>query len=201
MDIDLKAGPQTLGRSGSGKLRGGNTGEAIVSKYLPDYAQAGIDGISFSTANQAAQAVSVALATTYTGLLVYNPIGSGVILLPKFVKFSLSVAPAAVAPIGIISGTQTVAPTGLTALTVVSSLVGNQAVGKAFAYSAATILTPVWRLHLWDGFTAAALPAPQAPVDLRGTFQVLPGSFVAIGALTAVTGLGFLGWEEVPLMS
>lgn len=199
--INVQAGVQSLGRNGTGIIRGGNSGEAITSKFLPDYAQSGFDGLSFSAGNQAAQAVSVALATTYTGLMLYNPIGSGVILVPKFVKFALSVAPAAIATIGLISGVQSAAPTGTTALVASSTQIGNAKSGAGVAYSAATIATPVWRMQLWDGFTAAALPAPHGPCDLRGLFQILPGGFLAIGALTAVTGLGAIAWDEVPANS
>lgn len=201
--VGVASGPQRLGNLGSqGQLRGGNTGEAINSQYLAAYAQAGLDGVSFSAANQAAQAVSVALATTYTGLLLFNPMNSGVILIPKVVKYSLSVAPAAIATIGLISGYQgQTALSGVTALTVRSSQIGNSGTGKGLAYSAATIVTPVWLQQITDGFTAAALPAPQPTFDMRGLFQILPGGFIAVGALTAVTGLGSIAWDEVPLNS
>ena len=197
-------GPQALGKlSGEGDVRLGHTGEVVTSTYLADYAQAGLDGISFSAANQAAQAVSVALATTYTGLCLYNPLGSGVILVPKLVKYALSVAPAAIAPIGLIAGYA--ATGGVTAettpLIVQSSQIGNGSRGKARAFSAATIATPTWLQQLWGGFTAAALPAPQAVADLRGAFQILPGGFIAVGALTAVTGLGSIVWDEVSINS
>ncbi|OLD92627.1 MAG: hypothetical protein AUG84_00790 [Chloroflexi bacterium 13_1_20CM_4_66_7] len=62
----------------------------------------GWSGVIYSAANQAAQAVSVALATAYTGIGIYNPPGSGVNLVPLKVKFGLSVAPAAVATIGLL---------------------------------------------------------------------------------------------------
>lgn len=201
ISVSGKAGARTVTRGAEDTLRLGYTGEAIVSKYLADYAQAILDGVAFEAANQAAQAVSVALATTYTGLLLYNPIGSDVLLVPKFVKFALSVAPVAIAPIGLLAGSQTLAPTGVTALATQNAQVGNGAVGKGIAYSAATILLPVWRKLLWDGFTAGALPAPQAPVDLKGDIVIKPGSFIGIAALTAVTGLGSISWMEVPLNS
>ena len=201
LPIGLQAGPQNLGRNSPGILRAGNTGEALVSEFLPPYAQAGFDGLGFSAANQAAQAVSAALATSYTGLLLYNPIGSGVILVPKLAKFVLTVAPAAIASLGIISGVQTLAPTGLTAVAPVSSQVGNAATGKGLVYSVATINTPVWRTQMVDGFTAAAFPAPAAPYDFKGDVQILPGGFIAIGALTTVTGLGSLSWNEHALAS
>lgn len=176
-------------------------GDLAVSELHGRYFEQGRAGNVFSAANQAAQAVSVALATAYTGLMLYNPIGSGVILVPNKIKFALSVAPAAIATLGLISGVQTAAPTGLTALGVRSSQIGNAKAGAGLAYSAATINTPVWMKHLLDGFTAAALPAPTPPIDLEGLIQILPGGFLAIGALTAVTGLGSIVWEEVPITS
>ena len=161
------------------------------------------DGVTFTAANQAAQAISVGLATTYTGLLLYNPVGSGVILVPTVLKFAMSVAPAATATIGIISG---YSATGgvtaeTTAINVLSSQIGNTARGRARVLSAATIVAPVYTLQLRDGFTAAALPSPATPFDLKGLLQVLPGGFIAFGALTAITGLGSIVWLEVPLTS
>lgn len=178
----------------------GNLNDTIVSELHGRYYESAYRGASFSAANQAAQAVSAALATTYTGLVLYNPPGSGVNLVPNKVKYALSVAPAAIAPIGLISGF--VSTGGVTAqttlLTVRSNLIGGAA-GKGIALSAATIITPVWLAQLFDGFTAAALPNPTPLVDLEGAFVIPPGGFIGIGALTAVTGLGFMSWEEVPV--
>lgn len=200
-EIELKVGPQSTNAAAGTLLsaRGGGTGEQIIQQLHGRYFETTYRGNMFSAANQAAQAVSVALATTYTGLLLYNPIGSGKVLIPNKVKYALSVAPAAIATLGLISGFQTAAPTGLTALTVRSNQIGNSSAGAGLVYSAATISTPVWTMQLWDGFTAAALPAPQSPVDLEGSFLILPGGFLAIGALTAVTGLGSISWEEAPI--
>ena len=76
--------------------------ELGVSEVLPRLYALNWSGLVYSAANQAAQAVSVALATTYTGLGIYNPLGSGVNLVPLKVKFALSVAPAAIATLGLI---------------------------------------------------------------------------------------------------
>lgn len=201
--LEGQAGPQKLGKTGDGKLRLGNTGEMIKSEYLARYAQIGLDGNSFSAANQAAQAVSVTLATTYTGLMLYNPPNSGKILIPKKIKFALSVAQVAIATIGLIGGWA--AGGGVTAQTaklgVQPTQIGNGGVGVGIPLSQATIVTPTWVAHFTDGFTAGAFGGPQAPIDLDGTFQILPGGFLGIGALTAVTGMGFLTWDEVDILS
>lgn len=199
--IAVKAGQRAMSRGSDDEARGGYTGELIVSKYLPDYAQATLDGQTYMGANQAAQAVSVALATAYTGLALYNPVGSGVILLVKNIKVAHAAAPVAVAPIGLLSVLQTVAPTGTTAVPIQNSQAGNAATGKGLLFSAATILTPTWRRWLLDGFTAGALPAPSPPIDLKGDIAILPGGFMGIGALTAISMLGTISWDEVPLAS
>ena len=176
-------------------------GDWAMSELHARYFEQGRYGNVFTAANQAAQAVSAALATTYTGLMLYNPLGSGVMLVPTKLKYALSVAPAAIATIGLISGWS--ATVGVTAQTTKlvnqSSQIGNLGSGRAIALSAATIVTPTWAFHLEDGFTALALPGPVQLFDLEGMFQLLPGGFLAIGALTAVTGLGSMAWEEVPI--
>lgn len=195
-----QVGAQVAGDGARVEMRLGRLAEQIGSQLQAAYSEAAYRGQIFSAANQAAQAVSVALATTYTGLALYNPIGSGKVLVPLKVKFSHSVAPAAIAPIGLISTVQTAAPTGTTALTARSNQVGNTAESTAKAYSAATIATPVWHQQLRDGFTAAALPAPTGVEDLDGSIIILPGGLLAIGALTAITGLASMSWMELPYL-
>lgn len=181
-------------------FRQGKTGEMIVSELHGRYYETTLRGRNFSAANQAAQAVSVALATTYTGILLYNPPNSGFNLVPNKVKFALSAAPAAIASIMLLNGFS--ATGGVTAQTTALSptqnLIGGPK-GVGIALSAATILTPTWLFPLYDGFTASALPAPTLPVDLEGNFIIPPGGFIGIGALTAVTGFGGISWEEVPI--
>jgi hypothetical protein len=200
---NLIVGPTALNAADASPIRArcGRTGDQVVTELHARYFEQAYRGASFSAANQAAQAVSVALATTYTGILLYNPVGSGKILVPTKIKYALSVAPAAPATIGLIAGFS--ATGGVTAQTVKlgiqSNQIGNSGVGVGLALSSATIVTPTWLFQLWDGFTAAALPAPQVPVDLEGSFVIFPGGFIGIGALTAVTGLGSISWEEVLL--
>lgn len=181
-------------------LRLGHTGEAVVQELHGRYFEATARGLTFTATNQAAVTTSAALATTYTGLLVYNPPGSGVVLVLNKTKISLAAAPAAAAPLGLLQG---FAATGgvtaqTTAATIQSNMVGSSKKSSAIALSAATIVTPTWMIDTNDGFTALAFPAPTLPIDLEGLYQVLPGGFVAIGSLTAVSALSFISWEEVP---
>jgi hypothetical protein len=159
-------------------------------------------GQIFYAANQAATAWSVALTTTYTGLVISNPARSPVDLVMLRAGFVLSLAPAAIASIGFIAGFSNAGVvTHTTPLSVYSSkLFQSEAGGKARADAAATIVgTPVWVHQFMGGFTAAALPSTSpADIDLGGLFIVPPGGYFGIGALTAVTGFGSLLWAEIP---
>lgn len=203
MILEGVVGPQAkaMGDGAPSAIRLGRTGAQIVGELHGRYYESMRVGIMYSAANQGAQAVSVALATTYTGLLLYNPINSGRILVPNKLKYSLSVAPAAIAPLGLLAG---FAATGgvtaqTTALSVQNNQIGNAGRGVGIALSAATIVTPTVLATLYDGFTAAALPAPTVVTDLEGCFGILPGAFVGIYALTAVTGIGWMSWEEIDM--
>lgn len=200
--LDVYTGP-LVGADGGGDspLRKGRTGSLVATDAHGRYYEGSSRGAIYTAANQAAQAVTVALATTYTGILLYNPPGSGKLLNLLKIKYALSVAPAAIATIGLLGGFS--ATGGVTAqttkLAVQSARIGDTSAGAGIALSAATIVTPTWIFQLEDGFTAAALPNPTLLTDLEGMFSILPGGFLGIGALTAVTGLGSIAWEEVPV--
>ena len=172
-------------------------GDMGVSELHARYFEQGRYGNVISAANQAAQATSVGLATTYTGLLLYNPVGSGVILVPNKITFALTSAAAAVSNVGLIAGFA--ATGGVTAQTTKlvnqSSQIGAATAGKGIALSAATIVTPTWA-HQFGSTLTTTVPAMG---DTEGVWQILPGGFLAIGTLTTLTGLGSISWEEVPI--
>ena len=203
MLLEGSVGPQSkaFGDGTSTPVRLGRTGSQIVTELHGRYFEAMRVGIGFSAANQAAQATTVALATTWTGIGLYNPVGSGKILVPNKFKWALSVAPAAISVIGLLTSFATTG--GVTAqttpLTPQCNQIGNAARSVGIALSAATITTPTVLATCYDGFTAAALPGPTVPVDFEGVFGILPGGFVGIYTLTATTGIGFLSWEEIDM--
>jgi hypothetical protein len=189
-------------------IRLGRGTEVIVSELNARYAENAIRGNNFIAHNVAAVTLSVALATTYTGLCITNPpvlagtpaknlviLGCG---------FALSVAPAGIASLHLIAGSVTTTPvaqtTPLAAPGIQNALIGSGAKSSALAASAATIVNPGYVLPLMGGFTAAALPAsPASWIDISGGIVVPPGSWIAIGALTAAVGFGAISWCEVPV--
>jgi hypothetical protein len=194
--------PQTAADGSNPTFRADRSGAQVITPAKGKYHEACFRQGVFWAANQAAQAITVALATTYTGLCISNPLGNTKNIIPIKVGLALSVAPAAIAPIGLITGySATANVTHTSALTPASALIGTGTGPTAKADSQATITgSPAWTLMLWSGFTAAALPsASPSLIDLDGTLIIPPGGYVAIGALTAVTGIWSMTWLEEPI--
>lgn len=187
-----------------GGFRQDRFGAIVSSQLMPRYYEQASRGNVYIASNVAAQAVSVALATTYTGLMLSNPLGNTYNLALVGCQYALSVAPAGIASLHLIGGySATVNVTHTTPLAapgIQSTLIGTGPTSVAKVDSAATIPTPGYIMSLGSGFTAAALYATTPSwIDLAGMFVIPPGGFIGIGALTAVTGLGTLAWMEVPL--
>lgn len=202
MDNNLKVGPQKTSDGSSIVARGGRTGETMTADTHGRYMEAVLRGNVFIASNVAAQAVSVALTTTYTGLCLSNPLGSGKNLVLLGVQYAITVAEVAVASqhlIGAFSPTAVTHTTPLAAPGIQNAFIGAGNASIAKVDSAATIPTPNYLFSLRSGFTAGALGGPGmgAWVDLGGSIILPPSSFVAIGALTAITGFGSMIWEEV----
>ena len=196
--IEGRVGERTMGDGNKDSLRFDQHG-AMVANFGGSYAEAARRGKIFSASNVAAQAVSVALATTYTGLLLYNPAGSGKRAILLKAKYALSVAPVAVASLHLLrvpTGTYT-HTTPLAAPGIVSTKIGGTAASSMGADSAATIPTPTYMMSAGSGFTAGALYADsQVWLDIDGAITIEPGGGIAWGALTAVTGFGSFLWAE-----
>jgi hypothetical protein len=207
MQIDKYTGPQSQGDGGStGSIRTGRTNEQIVCDSHGRYYEPASRGRVFFASNVAAQAVSVALTTTYTGLCISNPLGSGFNLALIGCQYALTVAPAGIASLHLLAGYSTTTNvthgTPLASPGIQGGLIGpGLGVGSvARADSAATTVNPTYLMGVGSGFTAGALYGTTPSwIDLAGQIVVPPGGWVAWGALTAVTGFGSFSWEEIPV--
>jgi hypothetical protein len=175
-----------------------------MQSLVPNYNLEGYSKHIFSACTQAAQATTVALSTTYTGLCLSNPNKSQNNLYLLRVGVGLSVAPVAIASIGLIGGLSTTDVTHTTPATVASTFVGFSGGSQALPSvglvdTAATIPTPTWLEMIMGGFTAGALPAsPLANFDFKGSWVIPPGGFICVGSLTAVTGFFSMTWASLP---
>lgn len=203
MKMEGQVGPQIAADGTFEHLRLDKSGAAVVQQLHGKYYEVAKRGSLFVASNVAAQAVSVALATTYTGLCLSNPLGNDKDLVLLGCQYALSVAPAAIASLHLIAGFNAAAdPTHTTPLAAPGARncrIGTGAPPTAKVDSAATVANPTYLMGLGSGFTAAALYATTPSwIDLAGAIILPPGAWVAWGALTAVTGFGSFMWEEVP---
>lgn len=154
----------------------------------------------FFAANQATQAVSVALATTYTGLCVSNPAGNSWDLVLHKVTACISASAAALSVLGLLGGYVAAGVvTHTSALTPISCYLDESNSATAKADDEATIVgTPrvIMSFGQVDDDAAIGFPGVQV-VDIDGAIIIPPGAYVAIYALTAVTGFFSMIWEEV----
>lgn len=196
--IYIQRGPQvvTLGQQAGAKA--GVNADLIVSQMHGRYYQTTKEQNMFSVCTQGTGVTTTAaLATTWTGLGIANPAGSGVdLVLNKFTCAQFAVG--AAATIGIMGGVGTLAAS----LTPQSRLLGSSAVSKATASAGATISTPVLIATFGSvGSLATTGYGMEAgiSVDLEGSLIIPPGSFVcSYTAIVTTSALQFsFCWEEV----
>lgn len=180
--------------------RGGKQGETIVSELHGRYYEQTYRGNVFGLCTQGTGiTTTAALATTWTGLGVANPVGSGVNLV--LLKFSCAqFAVGAAATIGIMGGVGTFAST----LTPQSRIIGGGFASKAYGSAGATISTPTLIKSFGQVGSLATTGyglTPGLVVDLEGNVIIPPGSFVATyTSIVTTSALQFsYAWEEVPV--
>ncbi len=166
------------------------------------YADASRRGNLFMAASTAAVTTTVALATTYTGLAISNPAGSGKVLSIRGFRFALSVAPVAIASLHLIGGYSAAGvvthTTPLASPGIQNCLIGAVETSVANADAAATVVSPAYLIPYLAGFTAGALPGNDGGwMDLDGMFTLRPGAWIAVGSLTVVIGFAGFVWEEL----
>ncbi len=209
VNLGLKVGPQQLGEGTLNALRAGKTGEGIVSQAHGElYEAASRKNLFFNYC--AGQAMTASHATC-VGNIVWNPLGSGILLaLSKWsimnyatsattTGFTLSysvqlVVPSTVTTVSTATGCTYLGPIGTTT-------------AKAKAYNAVTLVTTPTPIVLLAHNTAdiAATGVDQLDGDFEGGIVVPPGYVVAIqayGAASASTSVtSTLWWEEVPIVT
>ena len=181
--------------------RFGQQGDGMVSELHARYYEQTVRRNVFSVNTQGtAVTTTAALATTWTGLGIANPAGSGVNLV--LLKFSATqFAAGAAAAIGLMGGTGV-----LTAnLTPQSRLLGSGAVSLARASASDTISTPLLITTFGSLGSLATTGYGLEPgifVDVEGSIVIPPGSFVAnYTSIVTTSALNFgFTWEEVPII-
>lgn len=179
-------------------VRTGSLGSIIQDQLHGSYYETSYRGNMFRISNQAVVSTTAGLATTWTGLAIANPTGSGVNAVINLFTCA-QVAAGVAGAVGIMTGVGAAA----------GSLVPKNAViggptGKVTASAGATIATPVLDIVVGSigsvATTAYGLSASIA-LDLQGSIVVPPGFFAATYTTAATTSALVFGfqWEEVPV--
>ncbi len=191
--------PQANSRLGAPLFnQAGASGDILGTEFNPRYYEQTVRGNMFSVANQAAVTTSTTLNTTFTGLAVANPAGSGVNLV--FTKFSCAqFAVGAAAVVSIAAGAGAAAGS----LTIRNRLYGGAA-SKAVASAGATIAAPILIMPVGSSGSVATTGyglQPNISVDLEGSLIIPPGFFVCSDtSIATTTALIFsFAWLEVAI--
>lgn len=180
------------------QIRLGSLGSTIQDQLHGSYYETAYRGNMFRISNQAAVTTTAALATTWTGLAISNPAGSGVNAVINL--FSVSqFAVGAAAAVGIMTGAGAAAGS----LVPKNAVIGSTT-GKVTASAGATIATPVLDIVVGSvGSLATTGYGLQSGivVDLQGSIIVPPGFYAASYTTVATTTALIFGfqWEEVPV--
>lgn len=191
-------------------IRQGQLGDMIVSQLHGRVYETSYRKQYFSCALTTGTTTSAALATSFTGLMLYNPPNSTVNVSVNKIGMSFGVAFAAAAAIGVMVG-QTMTPlaTFSAANTRVQNMFINGPAGQAVAYNSATIASaepglPKLLQVFGQGMTGAITTVPQIAghfVDMEGGLILPPGAYMATYTSTASGASSLFAsftYEEIP---
>lgn len=145
----------------------------------------------------------IAVTTAMTGLIVYNPIGSGVNAVLIDVGFAYTTAPAALHNIGLaVMATNPTTPSSLTAAgrsAISADGAGNAA--KCIAWDAATLpVAPVAVRWLWGVLATGSVNPTAFSERIDGSIVLVPGSAVCTTVVTTTAaGMAHMTWAEVAI--
>ena len=166
--------------------RADRSGALVATDAHGRYAEAARLGNLFSASNVAAQAVSVALTATYTGLCISNPLGNTKNAVLLGAMFALTVAPAAIASLHLIAGYSAVAnvthTTPLASPGIQNNLIGTGPASTMKADSAATIVNPNYLIPWFP----VSRQRPFHPRALHGSTSRASSSFHRVPGLLLV---------------
>lgn len=199
-EVGIRALTASLSQGSRSPARLGNMGDLIMSQLHGSRYESSYRERRFGASNQAAVATTAGLATTFTGLAVANPAGSGYNLVLDRFSYANTVAVPTACAIGLMTGAGAAAGS----LTVRNKKTGSTTASIATASAGATIATPVLEeIYSTHGTIATTGQGSGAPmiVELDGGLIIPPGYFVAsyTSAATTAAFIFSLSWTEVPI--
>lgn len=198
MQADARVG-RISAAAGSVNPLAAHTDGSLFTKPVPGrYMEAAIAGRLFSVANQAAVATTAALATTWTGLGVCNPAGSGKNIVIHEFGWALTVIGPAAGAVGLMTSDDT----GFAAALTAKAAMHGKGSSIAYCDDGATIATPALeRLcgSIGTGATNLVWGIPPNLYLVDGSIILPPDRSVMTYTTTACTAAAvfFFLFEEV----
>jgi len=207
MQVQGQVGPQVVADGAAASLRQDRQGSQVITDAHGRYHEASSRGRVFTAANQAGKALTPFATSSTTGFVLLNPTGSGVVLSILEIMFLQTSTAAATASAFVALSASAPAATAFTgqsgALTVRNNSIGSANAGSGLAYDTVTskgttdvLIRPIWQPSV--SATATTSIPPFIRDEVAGLICVQPGSWVAMSASSALSGITSMTWEEVP---
>jgi hypothetical protein len=191
-------------------IRQGQLGDVITSNLHGNYYEAAYrqNVYTLSVTTAAAITAYIGAAGGTPMLAVYNPVGSGKIIIPLQASVNNVVASSLA---GTVSFALWYGPTAAITQTTLTYPVNNYtlnrlgSVSQCFtnvALTSSTALINAYGLGFYYWATGAGAFATSLFTDIQGSFILQPGTMMALGgsaALTSATFIGSLTWEEIAI--
>lgn len=199
----IQVGPQVVADGSTPTWRGGKGGDGLVSQLNGRYYEQSYRGNMFYAVNTAAQALSLTGTTTYTGLAVANPTGSGKNLVINEIIWGTTIAETGVGAVIVGTSAAVTLTTGNSSgPNGTSTIIGGGTASIAKVGASATLGANPTFLRPLIGIawvTATAQPTVQMKDEVGGVIIVPPGQQIELVAVTtAITGIGYFSWTELP---
>lgn len=168
-----------------------------------DVASYNRQGKVFVAANVSAKSV-IAVTTAMTGVILYNPAGSGKKFLIVDVGWVYTTAPGAIHNLGLaLAAPNVTVPATLTAIgsgVLAADGSGNAGNSVARAYDAATLPVAPVAVKWFNGTLATGGVGNYSAIEkIDGTLALVPGAVLCFTVVTTTAvGMGSVSWIEVP---
>ena len=166
-----------------------------VIKVSGSLSEATLDKRIFSVANQTVVATTAALTTTWTGLGVSNPVGSGKNVIIHEFAWTLKKRPDGESTLGLMTSVTTDFADSLTAK---SGFAGYDSTSVVYCAAGATIATPILeRIYQSFGESENWIHSPVGLVNINGSIVLPPGRSVMTYTSKGFSECQFhFVWEE-----
>jgi hypothetical protein len=172
-----------------------------VSERHGKYYNGTYSGNAGFIASQAGVTLSALAATTYTGLAVQNPTGSGINIVIQKLHGISTVISAAMQSVGFVGGSGVFTPGD--SLTPYNCKLGASPAALKGVVTASATVAATQVVAIPCGNTQIAAGAYSWHIDIDGELIIPPGEWGGyvqlVGTPTAATFFGSISWEEVAL--